>query len=81
VPALFWDIEHLEIMPHRGSSTVTSVLIEYRVSRDNAASGGSLGRGDMYGVSVLVGCRASRDDAASGWQYGCQRSGKISSIS
>jgi hypothetical protein len=71
VPALFWDVEHLEMMPHRGGSTVASVLIGCRVSRDDAASGGSLGRGDMYGISVLVGCRVSRDDAVSGWQYGC----------
>jgi hypothetical protein len=55
VPALFWDIEHLEMMPYRGSSTVASVLMGCRASRDDAASGGSLGRGDMYGVSVFFG--------------------------
>jgi hypothetical protein len=81
VPALFWDIKHLEIIPHRGGSTVASVLMGCRASRNNAASDGSLGRGNIYGVSVLVGCRASRDDAASGWQYGYQRSSRISSIS
>jgi hypothetical protein len=66
VPALFWDVKHLEIIPYRGGSTITSVLIEYRASRNNTASGGSLSRGDMYGVSVLVGYRASRDNTASG---------------
>jgi hypothetical protein len=53
------------MMPHRGGSTVASVLMGCRVSRDDAVLGGSLGRGNMYGVIVLVRCRASRDDAVS----------------